>query len=464
MVALRSRRLEALFGVGLSELRAAHIHSLVDSSTQESFDLEFKGERYGRGDSDRRALAGDVAALANTAGGLIIIGVAEDAQSCADDDPGVELSGAEVRRIEQVVASLVAPVPVFDVWQVAKEPDPNAPAGSAPADGTQGFIVIAVARGSQSPHAVLVNDGLRFPKRNGSTTRYLSEPEVAAAYRDRLAGWEQQARRVTEIEHDALARLDATYRDPWIVVTLVPDLPGNFVISQAVYSAFQREVATRSVRLFATSTPFHRTSTGRRRLLADASLNTPLARYGALDVHTDGAGVYATNVFDLSSQGPSWDTPEEAPLRAKLISDDILVIGILSGLLYLAQHARDRAATGGGALLRAQLYPISEERPIQIGHGDRFSEPSSDKTLITPTAPAETAAAIDDLTQPGPALLAAACRLANEIGQAFGIPEMGHLSPTGEVRQRYWGHSSRQLLVNWAEENGITLTNDLIRT
>src|SRR5262245_42391944 len=93
MVALRSQRLEALFGVQLGELQGAHIHSLVTSNTQESFDLEFKGEYYGRGDSDRRALAGDVAALANTAGGLILLGVVEDAQSRADDDPGVELSG-----------------------------------------------------------------------------------------------------------------------------------------------------------------------------------------------------------------------------------------------------------------------------------------------------------------------------------------------------------------------------------
>lgn len=68
----------------------------------------------------------------------------------------VVLSGAEVRRIEQVVASLVVPVPVFVVWQVTKEPAPNASADNPPADGTQGFIVIAVARSARHPHAVLV--------------------------------------------------------------------------------------------------------------------------------------------------------------------------------------------------------------------------------------------------------------------------------------------------------------------
>ncbi len=85
------------------------------------------------------------------------------------------------------------------------------------------------------------------------------------------------------------------------MVTLVPDLPGDFVISQAVYSAFQHEMMTTPVRLFAESTVFTRCSTGRRRLVADGSMNMPLARYGALDLYTDGAGVYAANVFDLKT-------------------------------------------------------------------------------------------------------------------------------------------------------------------
>jgi hypothetical protein len=42
--------------------------------------LDFKAALYGRGDSERRALAGDAAALADTAGGVIVLGVAEDDQ------------------------------------------------------------------------------------------------------------------------------------------------------------------------------------------------------------------------------------------------------------------------------------------------------------------------------------------------------------------------------------------------
>jgi predicted HTH transcriptional regulator len=144
---------------------------------------------YGRGDSEKRALAGDVAVLANTAGGVIVLGVAEDDHARVKAAPGVDLSDAEVSRMRQVVASLVAPMPVFDVFTV-----PDTARGTTPSTN-RGFIVIAVPRSPNAPHAVLVNEALRYPRRNGATSRYLSEPEVAAAYRDRVAGIQRQAER-----------------------------------------------------------------------------------------------------------------------------------------------------------------------------------------------------------------------------------------------------------------------------
>ncbi len=107
MVALRSRRLESLFGTSLDALRAEHVHALVNSSAQEAFDLDFKAALYGRGDSERRALAGDVAAWPTRQA----VGMAEDDQARAVAAPGVQVTDAEVARIRQVIASLAAPCP-----------------------------------------------------------------------------------------------------------------------------------------------------------------------------------------------------------------------------------------------------------------------------------------------------------------------------------------------------------------
>ncbi|MFY1651120.1 helix-turn-helix domain-containing protein [Solwaraspora sp. WMMB762] len=202
MVALRSRRLERLLGGRLEEVTHAQVASLVGSLVTESYDLDFKGELYGRSDKDKRDLGGDVAAMANTAGGAILLGVVEDDQARASSAPGVALSDAEVGRIRQIVASQVSPLPIFDVLQVE---DPGQPG--------YGFIVIAVPRSPSAPHAVLVNDALRFPKRNGTTTTYLSEPEVAQAYAARLAGIANRINDLERCEGEFVARLDVAQQE-----------------------------------------------------------------------------------------------------------------------------------------------------------------------------------------------------------------------------------------------------------
>ena len=69
---MRSRRLESLFGAPLAGITAAHILGLVDAQVGESFDLDFKQSLYPQPDN-KRDLAGDVAAMANTAGGVIVL-------------------------------------------------------------------------------------------------------------------------------------------------------------------------------------------------------------------------------------------------------------------------------------------------------------------------------------------------------------------------------------------------------
>lgn len=92
MAALRSRRLEALLGASVDDLTSEHIRGLVSSAIQEDFDLDFKEALYGRGASDRRALAGDVEAMVNTSGGLIVIGIQEDGQARTSAAQTVEVT------------------------------------------------------------------------------------------------------------------------------------------------------------------------------------------------------------------------------------------------------------------------------------------------------------------------------------------------------------------------------------
>jgi hypothetical protein len=456
MVALRSRRIEAVLGTSLEALAPEHIRSLVTAAVQEAFDLDFKQALYGRADEDKRKLATDVAALANTAGGVIILGVEEDDQARAIGAPGVSVSDAEVARMRQVVASLVAPMPTFDVLTIidnaAGPPDGGAEGGGRPTT-QHGFLVIAVPRSPTAPHAVLVNYGLRFPKRNGATTRYLSEPEVATSYRDRLAGMERQAERVAKIEHEAIDKLHTD--GSWIVVSLVPDLPGDMSITYEALKSFQGQVTSEPRTLLRGGFTISRVRVGHRRLLADGTMDSSEeAKWISLELHTDGAGVYAQRVLDLNERRDRY--------LSSVVDDESMTLGILSGLARLARHAQDRAAAGGNALVRAQLHPISVEKPMAIGHRRGFPGTRGAHTLSFPAAPAEVVAQLDDLAAPCPGLVTAAALLVDELGQAFGIPEMGQFSRDGQVRRQYWHHGWQAEIVAWANNHGIEVTDETL--
>ncbi|HZL06628.1 MAG TPA: ATP-binding protein, partial [Coriobacteriia bacterium] len=150
MALLRSRRLEAVLGAPVDELSASDLEVLAGNRVPEAFDLDFKGTLYGNSDKERRDLCGDVAALANTSGGVIIVGVEEDEQAVAAATPGVELGDSERNRMLQTLASGVAPLPALDVISVPSADDP-----------ARGWFVLAVPRSTRAPHAVLVNEGFR---------------------------------------------------------------------------------------------------------------------------------------------------------------------------------------------------------------------------------------------------------------------------------------------------------------
>lgn len=446
MVALRSKRLESLFGVRLEDLAAEHIESLVTNGVEEEFDLDFKGQLYGNKDAERRDLAGDTAALANTAGGVIILGVEEDAQAVAIAAPGVGLSDDEKRRMTQIVASLVAPVPTFDIIPVRKDDN-----------GDAGYYVIAVPRSPAAPHAVLVNQGLRYPKRNGSTTRYLSEPEVAAAYHDRQQEADAQIRRVEHVESEARGRLDLD-DGGWLTVALVPDLRGNLELTHKLYRDFQSQVVgTPTQDIFGHDT-FARSSVGRLRLLADGTHTGGKARWCSAEYHLDGSGAYSLAQPNLRQDGLGGASNPSV----QLFDDESLVLAILTGLRRLASHARDRAAAGGNALVRAQLVVRRETKQVAIGHRRRFRDARGRTVEPGELHPAESIASIDELATLGPQLVAAAATLGDQLAQIFGVAELGQLTRQGEVRAPYWVRQHQPLIREWADTHGIAVSDQTL--
>ncbi|WP_316783573.1 AlbA family DNA-binding domain-containing protein [Streptomyces sasae] len=201
MTAHHSPRLEGIFGDRLDAVTHEQVASLKANSVTEDYDLDLKAELYGRSDKARRDLAGDVSALANTAGGVLVLGIDEDDQARAVGLPGVDLSDSEGRRYRQIVADLVHPQPEFEIVTLED-----------PQQEGHGFLLIVVPRSPLAPHAVHVDVGLRYPKRYGTTTTYLSEAQVALAYRERFAGFQRGFEDLKRHEADLVSRLNGTHQ------------------------------------------------------------------------------------------------------------------------------------------------------------------------------------------------------------------------------------------------------------
>jgi hypothetical protein len=457
VMVLRSGRLEQVFGRRVDELSASELAGLVDNSVPEAFDLDFKEAPYGRSDGDKRSLAVDVAALANTAGGVIIIGVREDAQAQACELTPVEMSDDEVARMRQVVGSLVAPMPTFDVFLV-RDDSADSPAG-AQADETsspRGFVVLAVSRSPSGPHAVLVNDALRYPRRNGATTYYLSEPEVAAAYQARATGLAARVARLDDVWKQGLSRL-AQDGQTWVAVAMVPDSAGAMRLDRDAYATFQQRWSGRDPHIVRRGAQMSRTSVDQGVLHADGgSGDLSVAGWMSVDLHADGAGFFAAVVGHARDRMGN---------RSETVwaNDEGVCVSLLSGVLQLAQHAGDGAAASGTALLRATIHPVSSEQPVTLGYSrGMVPDTYGSGPRTTPLAPVEAAASLDALTVPGPDLVATTAALLNGLGQAFGTPELLMLTESGQMRIRYFGNDRSPGIRTWAEGCGIEVTDEVL--
>ncbi len=222
-VPVRLHRLTSRLGTELAELTPVHLQALCDLRMPEGVDVDFKREdaytTSGPGGLDE--LAKDVTALANACGGLIIIGIVEDSQGCAESLSDVAVSDNKIGQMYNGLRARVVPY-LPDVWIRNLE--------TAAGSGT-GYVLIAVPGSALAPHAVRMTSRPQysFARRVGRTTAWLEESEIAALYRDRFRLAEEHRDRVLKVMQlgsEWTRRLrPATADRIWLEVALVPSVP-----------------------------------------------------------------------------------------------------------------------------------------------------------------------------------------------------------------------------------------------
>lgn len=127
---------------------------------EETASLEFKREMT----SNSREIAKDIAAM-TIDGGVLLYGIEEDNTRASRIVP-TPIQNLE--RIQLLAQSNIRPSPAIEVVAIKENPSDSS-----------GVIAVVVPASPLAPHEV----HHRFPRRDGTTTTYLTEPEIERLYR-----------------------------------------------------------------------------------------------------------------------------------------------------------------------------------------------------------------------------------------------------------------------------------------
>lgn len=437
---VRIHRLTARLGAEADQLTPAHLQQICDMHLPEDIDLDFKGEDgyTPRGQTGYDELAKDVTGLANARGGLIVIGIREDAQGCAECLNTVSVDDSKINAMTSALRGRI--IPWHQDISIRGIED-------APGSG-EGYILIAVGASAMAPHPVRMTSKPQYSyaRRVGRTTAWLEESEIAALYRDRFRLAEEHRDLVLRVLEDGTS-WDFPYRSgvmdrAWLELALVPSVPAERFVDSAHItdvSGFFKD----SSRLGVSVWPL---------LFRDFTTRRPEVLRGRLrfDPYSDSTGLeaYADGQVYLRSE-VAWSTPNGLVLNFTLM--EFRLLGLLCGA---AQYADWAGAYGDVDVVARLVGPdaISTSTTPLTG---RFFPNYSDPVDRTDIGPVHATSTLDALTGDGTQLVACARRIAADLLADFGKAETTLLRPGGHILTDRLDDESRAGVEAWMRRTGL---------
>lgn len=183
----------------------------IASGIEESESLDWKRDLPDEKVLAQSDLVKDVAAFANSGGGMLVFGVTEEQRRATGRVDVGEVSESFERTLRRVVVSGIHP-PVFglDVIRVGRE-------------GSRALVVV-VPPSVEVPHLVYRGEMFGAPIRNHADTEWMRERQLESLYRQRLDTRSHSDQAIQNL-HDELMTGRDTDKRAWMAVVAYPRVP-----------------------------------------------------------------------------------------------------------------------------------------------------------------------------------------------------------------------------------------------
>ncbi|UTI63335.1 ATP-binding protein [Paraconexibacter antarcticus] len=203
--------LHRALGVGPGPLTDELLDIAVAAAVSETDDLDWKSELPPMRGLPQTDFPKDVAAMANSGGGVIVFGVRENQKAATARVDVGELDEAYERSLRSAAITAISP-PVFGLG-----------VHRLGADGKRA-VVVEVPASVDGPHLIYRHEYFGAPVRNDADTVWMKERQIEAMYRSRFEERRHATEALNALFTEAAAGRNTNQR-AWLIAVAHPRLP-----------------------------------------------------------------------------------------------------------------------------------------------------------------------------------------------------------------------------------------------